>query len=202
MDEISLKILLVGETSVGKTSLFLRYIDDHFPDKHMASVGVEYRIKIYEFRGFKIKLQIWDTAGQERFHAITNNYFRNADGILFVYDITEEKSFEYIKKWIKESEEIENNFEKLLLGNKCDLRHKIKVSEEEVNEFCDENNIEWFEVSAKENINLKEAFHKIIELILQDKTDEEIKELYSVRFHNSSSLSIQRKKKKKEKVCC
>ena len=201
MDEISLKILVVGETSVGKTSLFLRYIDNNFPDKHMASVGVEYRIKIYEYRRFRIKLQIWDTAGQERFHAITNNYFHNADGILFVYDITEPKSYEYIKKWIQEAEQIESNFEKILIGNKCDLRHKKKVSEEEVSEYCSENNIEWFEVSAKENINLKEAFNKIVELILKDKTDEEIKELYSSRLNNSS-LSFLRKKKKKEKVCC
>ena len=201
MDEINLKILLVGETSVGKTSLFLRYVDDTFPDKHMASVGVEYRIKIYEYRGFKIKLQIWDTAGQERFHAITNNYFHNADGILFVYDITEPKSYEYIKKWIEESEQIEHNFEKLLLGNKCDLRHKVKVPEDKVKEFCNESNIEWFEVSAKENINLKQAFNKIVELILKDKTEEEIKELFS-SILNNSSLTLQKKKKKKEKLCC
>ena len=201
MNEISLKILLVGETSVGKTSLFLRYIDNFFPDKHMASVGVEYRIKLYEYRKFKINLQVWDTAGQERFHAITNNYFHNSDGILFVFDMTEPKSYEYIKKWIEESEQIENNFEKLLIGNKCDLIHKKKVSEEEINKYCNENNIEWLEVSAKENINVKETFNKIVELIFKDKTDEDIKELYRSRLNNSSNLTYKIKKKKK-KVCC
>ena len=201
MNEISLKIILVGDASVGKTSLLLRYIDNHFPDKHLSSVGVEYRMKNYEYGAFKIKLQIWDTAGQERFHSITTNYFHGADGILFVYDITEPRSFEGIKKWISDSEEIGNNFEKLLVGNKYDLKHKIAVKKEDVEKFCEEKNIEWIEVSAKENINLKEAFHKIIEIILKDKTDEEIRELFGTKSTNSSLLTS-KKKKRKEVECC
>ena len=201
MNEISLKIILVGDASVGKTSLLLRYIDNHFPDKHLSTVGVEYRMKNYEYRAFNIKLQIWDTAGQERFHSITTNYFHNADGILFVYDITEPRSFEGIKQWIIDSEKIGNNFEKLLVGNKNDLKHKIAVKKEDVEKFCKENNIEWIEVSAKENINLKEAFHKIIEIILKDKTDEEIRELFGTKSTNSSLLTS-KKKKRKEVECC
>ena len=201
MSEISLKILLVGDASVGKTSLFLRYIDNHFPDKHMSTVGVEYRIKIYEYRGFRIKLQIWDTAGQERFHAITSNYFHNADGILFVYDITEQRSFEGVKNWIEESEQAGNNFQKLLLGNKSDLKHKKTVSDEQVQEFCKEKNIEWFEISAKEDINLKEAFNKIVELIFKDKTDDDIIELFGVKNPKLSILT-EKKKQKKDVQCC
>ena len=201
MTEISLKILLVGDASVGKTSLFLRYIDNHFPDKHMSTVGVEYRIKIYEYRGFRVKLQIWDTAGQERFHAITSNYFHNADGILFVYDITEQRSFEGIKLWIEESEHSGTNFQKLLLGNKCDLKHKKAVSEEQVQEFCKEKNIEWFEISAKEDINLREAFNKIVELIFKDKTDDDIIDLFGAKTHKLSILT-EKKNKKKDVQCC
>ena len=200
MDEINLRILLVGDASVGKTSLLLRYIDEHFPSKHMATVGVEYRIKIFVYRGFKIKLQIWDTAGQERFHSITNNYFHNADGILFVYDITNKKSFEGIKIWIKESEEF-GKFKKLLLGNKCDLKHRKNISDEEVNIFCTEKNIISYEVSAKENINLKEAFNKIVELIFKDKNDNEIKELFGTKSVESS-VATKKKKRKKEVTCC
>ena len=182
-------------------NLLLRYMDDLFPDKHMATVGIEYRIKVYEYGEFKIKLQLWDTAGQERFHSITKNYFRNADGILFVFDITEQRTFEGIKKWINESEQSGNNFEKLLLANKCDLKHKIVVSKEDIDNFCDEKNIECVEVSAKENINLKEAFHKIIELILSDKTDEQIIELFGVKNTNSS-IFVGKKKKRKDVECC
>ena len=204
MNEINLKILLVGDPNVGKTSLFLRYVDNNFPDKYLSTMGVEYRIKIYEYRGFRIKLQLWDTAGQERFHSITNNYFHNADGILFVYDITENKTFEGVKKWINESEESSNTFKKLLLGNKCDLKHKIDVTEEEVNEFCEEKNLEWFETSAKENINLEESFHKIVELILEGKTDDEIRDLFGVKANISFSSNEKEKKKKKKKevICC
>ena len=201
MSEISLKILLVGDASVGKTSLFLRYIDNHFPDKHMSTVGVEYRIKIYEYRGFRVKLQIWDTAGQERFHSITSNYFHNADGILFVYDITEQRSFEGIKHWIEESEQSATNFQKLLLGNKCDLKHKKTVSDEQVQEFCKEKNIEWFEISAKEDINLREAFNKIVELIFKGKTDDDIIDLFGTKTHKLSILT-EKKHKKKDVQCC
>ena len=201
MNEIALKILLVGDPNVGKTSLFLRYIEDNFTDTYLSTMGVEFHIKQYEYRGFNIKLNIWDTAGQERFHSITNNYFHNADGILFVYDISDNKTFEGVKKWIKESEEFSNNIKKLLIGNKCDLKHKIKVSEEEVNEFCEEKNLQWFETSAKENINLKEAFHKIVELILEGKTDNEIIDLFGVKA-NVSISSRSKKKKKKGVSCC
>ena len=201
MNELSLKILLVGDSSVGKTSLLLRYMDDHFPKKHMTTVGVEYGIKMYEYGEFKIKLQIWDTAGQERFHSLTKNYFCNADGILFVFDLTEQRTFEGIKEWINESEESGNNFEKLLLANKCDLKHKIAVSKEDIDNFCEEKNIECVEVSAKENINLKETFHKLIELILSDKTDEQIIELFGVK-NTISSFITSKKKKRKDPECC
>ena len=201
MNEIELKIILVGDSSVGKTSLLLRYTDDNFPDKHISSVGVEFRKKTYEYGDFKIKLQIWDTAGQERFHSITKGYFQNADGILFVYDISEYKSFEGIKNWLSESEESGNNFKKLILGNKCDLKHKINVKKEDVDKFCEENNIEWLEVSAKENKNIKEAFHKIIELILRDKTKEEIMELYRVKNSDLSFLSNKNTKRKGVQCC-
>ena len=201
MNEINLKILLVGDATVGKTSIFLRYVDNHFPEKHMSTVGVEYRIKFYEFRGFRVKLQIWDTAGQERFHAITSNYFRNADGILFVYDITEQRTFEGIKNWIEESEQSGNNFQKLLLGNKCDLKHKKNISDEQVQAFCKEKNIEWLEISAKEDINLREAFSKIVELILRDKTDDEIMNSFSVKIPKLSMVK-EKKKKKKDVECC
>ena len=199
MDEINIKILLVGDTRVGKTSILFRYIDDTFPNDHLATIGVEYRFKISEFHGFKIKLQIWDTAGQERFHSITNNYFHNADGIIFVYDITDKKSFEGVKIWISESEETNSNFKKILLGNKCDLKHKRNISEEEVKNFCDEKKIDNYEVSAKDNINLEEAFNKIIELILKNKDDNEIRELYGKNQDNFSYLS---RKKKNEVSCC
>ena len=198
MTEINLKLLLVGDSNVGKTSLLLKYTDDSYPLEHVATVGIEYRIKIFDYKNFKIKLQIWDTAGQERFHSITNNFFRNADGILFVFDLTNSKSFEGAINWIKEAEEVGNFFQKLLIGNKSDLIDQRVITKEEAEKFANEKNICFFETSAKENINLKEAFNKIIELIFKNKTDEEIIKEYG-QLNSSLSIISRKEKKKKNK---
>ena len=206
MTDLNIKLIIVGDSSVGKTSILLKYIDDIFPDHHVATIGVEYKNKIFEYRGFNIKLQIWDTAGQERFHSITKNFFHNADGIFFVYDITNNRTFKGVKNWIKEAEEVENSFEKILIGNKCDLIDEREVNPEEVEAYCKIKNITFYETSAKNNINLKEVFDKIVELILKDKTDEIIIKEFGIK-NNSLSVDSSKKKKKNKKKnkserCC
>ncbi len=201
MEEISLKILLVGDSSVGKTSILLRYTEDEFPDKYLSTISVDFHSKIFEFRGFKVQLQIYDTVGQEKFRSLTTNFFHNSDGIFFVFDITNQNSFTGVQFWIKDSEKIEDSFKKILIGNKCDLKHIRKVSEEEVNNYCEKNQMDYFETSAKEDINIKEAFEKIIELIFKDKSDEEIRKLYSTRKSILSTLTKTEKAKKGRKCC-
>ena len=160
---------------------------------------------MFQYKDYNIKLQIWDTAGQERFHSITNNFFHNADGILFVYDITNRQSFNGVKVWIKEAEEIGNFYKRILIGNKIDLSEKRQIPIEELENYCKEKNIDFFETSAKENIYLVEAFNKIVELILENKTDEEIIREFGVK---KSSLSISsknmgsRKNKNQNQRCC
>ena len=203
--ELNIKLLIVGDSNVGKTSLLLQYTDNYYPDQHTATIGFEYKIKTFQYKDYKIKLQIWDTAGQERFHSITNNFFHNADGILFVYDITSRQSFNGVKVWIKEAEEIGNFYKRLLIGNKCDLSDKRNISIEELEKYCEEKNIDFFETSEKENIYLVEAFNKIVELILENKTDEEIIREFGVK---KSSLSISsrnlgsKKNNNKNQKCC
>ena len=203
--ELNIKLLIVGDSNVGKTSLLLQYTDNYYPDQHTATIGFEYKIKTFQYKDYKIKLQIWDTAGQERFHSITNNFFHNADGILFVYDITSRQSFNGVKVWIKEAEEIGNFYKRLLIGNKCDLSDKRNISIEELEKYCEEKNMDFFETSAKENIYLVEAFNKIVELILENKTDEEIIREFGVK---KSSLSISsrnlgsKKNNNKNQRCC
>ena len=157
---------------------------------------------MFKYKNFNVKLQIWDTAGQERFHSITNNFFHNADGILFVYDINNHKSFLGAKNWIEEAKEVGNYFQTILIGNKIDLEEHRKVLKQDAEVYCKENNIEHYEASAKDNINLKEAFSKMVEIIFKDKTDEEIIREYG---ETNSSLSVisknskQKIKKKKHK---
>ena len=203
--ELNIKLLIVGDSNVGKTSLLLQYTDNYYPDQHTATIGFEYKIKIFQYKNYNIKLQIWDTAGQERFHSITNNFFHNADGILFVYDITNRQTFDGVKVWIKEAEEIGNFYKRILIGNKCDLSEKRNISIEELENYCMEKNMQFFETSAKENIYLVEAFNKIVDLILEDKTDEEIIREFGVK---KSSLSISsrnlgsKKNNNKNQRCC
>ena len=207
MVELNVKILIVGDSNVGKTSLLLQYTDNFYPLQHAATVGIEFKVKNITYKNYNVKLQIWDTAGQERFHSITNNFFRNADGILFVYDITNKKSFEGIKNWIQEAEEeVGEDFQKILIGNKSDLEEERTVPLKILEEFCLEKKINFLETSAKNNVNLKEAFNKIVELIFEDKSDEDIIREFGVK---KSSLSVTSKKlnkgkssKNKSEKCC
>ena len=162
MTEINLKILIVGDSNVGKSSLILQYTENNFLNEHGTTVCIEYKIKKFKYKDFEVKLQIWDTAGQERYHSITNNFFHNADGILFVFDITSHESFLGAKKWIKEALEVGNFFKKILIGNKADLEGEREVSLEDIGNYCGEQKIDYFEASAKDNINIKEAFNKIV----------------------------------------
>ena len=204
--ELKIKLLIVGDSNVGKTSLLLQYTENYYPLQYGATIGIESKIKKFKYKDFDINLQIWDTAGQERFHSITNGFFRNADGILFVYDITENKSFEGIKVWIKEAEELGDSFKRILIGNKFDLKEKRNVKKEDIEKFCLENNLNYFETSAKENINIKDVFNKMIELLFEDKSNEEIIREFGIKKSSLSVASkrtvISNKNKDKKVKCC
>ncbi|KAK6634133.1 Ras- protein Rab-10 [Polyplax serrata] len=138
----------------------------HINIRHIPK-GIDFKIKTVELRGKKIKLQIWDTAGQERFHTITTSYYRGAAGIILVYDITNERSFKNIVKWLRNIDEHANeDVEKLIVGNKCDMEDKRIVSKEKGEEISREHGIKFMETSAKANINIEQAFEQLAEAIL------------------------------------
>uniref|UniRef100_A0A3B3SA75 Ras-related protein Rab-13 n=1 Tax=Paramormyrops kingsleyae TaxID=1676925 RepID=A0A3B3SA75_9TELE len=125
------KLLLIGDSGVGKTCVLFRFSEDAFNSTFISTIGIDFKIRTIELDGKKIKLQIWDTAGQERFRTITTAYYRGAMGIMLVYDITNEKSFDNIKNWIRNIEEHASaDVEKMVLGNKCDVNDKRQVSRE------------------------------------------------------------------------
>ena len=199
---ISLKILLIGDSLVGKTSLLLKYVDDFFPEEHIATIGIEYKDKIINKDGYNIRLQIWDTAGQERFNSITKNIYRNTNGVLFVYDVTNRKSYNSMKNWIKDTEKIDKDIKGIILANKIDLEER-EVNTDELEELGNKMNMKFLETSAKDNINVKEAFILLVEELLKDKNEKEILEMYS--RNKRSDLSIGTKKTaidKKKKGCC
>ncbi|KAF5744026.1 Ras-related small GTP-binding family protein [Tripterygium wilfordii] len=153
------KLLLIGDSSVGKSCLLLKFADDSYVDSYISTIGVDFKIRTVELDGKTIKLQIWDTAGQERFRTITSSYYRGAHGIIIVYDVTEMESFNNVKQWLNEIDRYANDSVcKLLVGNKCDLVENKVVDTQTAKAFADELGIPFLETSAKDSINVEQAF--------------------------------------------
>ena len=192
---INLNILLVGDANVGKTSILLKYTENFFPNQYQATIGVEYKMKIIKLNNMNIKLQIWDTAGQERYKSIAKNFFHSANGVFLVFDITDKKSFENLNKWI---EDVKENSPKdckyIIIGNKSDLSDQRTISTFEIDNFVKEKKSSYFEVSAKNDEGLNEAFINLSKEIIKDKNQEEIYQIYG----HKNSIIIEGSNKK----CC
>jgi Ras-related protein Rab-10 len=165
--DLLFKLLLIGDSGVGKTCLLFRFSDDAFNSTFISTIGIDFKIKTIELEGKKIKLQIWDTAGQERFHTITTSYYRGAMGIMLVYDITSSKTFDNISKWLRNiAEHANEDVEKMILGNKCDMSDRRQVPLERGELIAREHRIPFLETSAKSNINVEKAFMDLTLAIL------------------------------------
>mmetsp|Transcript_70805 Transcript_70805/g.117250 ORF Transcript_70805/g.117250 Transcript_70805/m.117250 type:complete len:212 (+) Transcript_70805:25-660(+) len=157
------KLLLIGDSGVGKSSLLSKFADDKFTPHISQTIGMDFKIKMLDIGGRRVKLQIWDTAGQERFHTITQQYYRNAMGIILVYDVTNEESFSNIRRWAAQiAAHGAEDAERLLLGNKADMETpKRAIDTARGKALADEYGIPFFETSAKMGVNVEEAFHSI-----------------------------------------
>ena len=194
-----IKIMVIGESKIGKTSLISRYCNNEFlGGLYLSTIGIDFQIKHLVLNKKNIRLQIWDTAGQERYRNIAKNYFQSSDGFVIVYDISNIESFEKLDYWI---EQIENNSQKftkmILFGNKCDIIDDRKINKEEGEEYAKNKNIKFFEVSAKEGTNVNEAFECFVKEILNSFSPKDI----SKRRH-SKILSLPIKEPKKKDSCC
>ena len=198
-DEVKLKILILGDVAVGKTSFIYQYVEDYFPEGYISTIGVDFKNKIIIKNGATINLQIWDTAGQERYRSLSKSFIKDADGIFFVYDITNKDSFDHIKIWLDESINTNNQFKKMVLGNKKDLPER-KVTTEKLNKYYNSSNINGMEVSAKTGENVKEAFDALTNLIIGDMTKDEIIQKYGKKDKEKKVLTT-KKTKIKKKFC-
>lgn len=157
------KIVLVGDSGVGKSNLLTRFTKNEFNFKSATTIGVEFSTRTVEVKNKKIKAQVWDTAGQERFRAITNAFYRGAVGALLVYDITKHESYMNVEKWLKELREHgDSKMVHMLVGNKSDLKHLRAVPTEEAASFAEKNNLSFIEASALDSSNVDTAFENVL----------------------------------------
>ena len=173
-----LKLLVIGNADTEKTAFLIKYTNDTYSDSYVTTIGVDFvtkiiiynqkyflqKIKNIEIQGKSVKLQIWDTAGEERFKNIISSYYRGASGLLLLYNITDRESFESLNSWLIDIEKnAAKNVCKILVGTNCDLEDERKVTYQEGKEFATKNEMKFIEVSAKNNINVKEAFDILLE---------------------------------------
>ncbi|KAF7990676.1 hypothetical protein HCN44_000481 [Aphidius gifuensis] len=179
------KLLLIGDSGVGKTCVLFRFSEDAFNTTFISTIGIDFKIRTIELDGKKIKLQIWDTAGQERYGSITHAYYRGAHGVMLVYDATDEKSYEQIKYWLSAVEEnAPENIKKILI-----------VSKEEGEKLASKHNIEFLETSAVLNVNIEEAFSTLARGIYTNI----FQEMHTISLEEDSTLDISKPLKKQNK---
>ena len=197
---MTFKILTIGESGVGKTCVLRRFVENKFSKNHLATIGIDFKTKTLNIYNQEIKLKIWDTAGQERFRNITTQYYKGADGIVLVYDVTEESSYDKIRDWMEQilSNTTQDEIGLVLLGNKCDMEPRT-VTEEMGNKMAEELKISYFETSALTGQGIKEAFEKLTRDIMKKKG------IGEGNSESSGGVSLNKSKKKKDKKdgdCC
>jgi Ras-related protein Rab-1A len=192
----TIKLLLIGDSSVGKTNFIFRFVDNRFQTVHLTTIGFDFKSKIVTLPNSKktLKLQIWDTAGQERYMSLNQNLFLKVHGVILMYDISNRDSFDHLTKWLDLIKDAINDIPIVLVGNKIDKEEERLVSYNEGEQLAKELNISFFESSGKENKNVKEPFYSLCEEIINKVKNERTST-------NNFSINNQKEKEKKKKCC-
>ncbi|KAK8875871.1 Ras- protein Rab-4A [Tritrichomonas musculus] len=170
--DYSLKVIVVGDSGVGKTCLLVRYIRNLFDEESQPTLGVEFMTKIVTTEKHKIQLQLWDTAGQELFRSVTRGYYRGSAGAFLVFDITNRDTFDNIGRWLQDIKDVaRSDVVTLLIGNKSDKADQRQVSTEEAQEFAQKNSMQYFETSAKTGSNISESIDACVAIIEKNVDD-------------------------------
>ena len=187
----NVRILTLGSSAVGKTSLVVRFTENRFFETHISTIGVDFVKKEITLNGTPLAVQIWDSAGQEKYKSVSKQYFQKAQGILLVFDLTSRQSFNEVSSWLEMiKKETVSGLPIVLVGNKSDLSER-QISEGEANEFANDKKLTYFETSASKGTNVNEAFHALVELTWKKESQ-----------RNSERGVRLNKEQQKKKTCC
>ena len=200
----NLKILLIGNGGVGKTSLIHRLVRDEFSTAIEQTIGVEFLAYNMEIDGKKVKLQLWDTAGQEQYRSLGKIYYRNAIGVLCVFSIDDHESFLSLKQWMKEVRVLcHPNAKIIIVGNKADLAEERQITESEIQNMCSSYSVEYIESSAKTGLNVKEAFYRLArDIMIGLHTGDIVLHMPSVEDSKKHSYEVFLDNPPEKKSCC
>ena len=202
--EMMFKVVLVGDSFVGKTNIMSKYLKNEFHEDSKATVGVEFGSKQFKIEGHTIKAQIWDTAGQERYKAITSAYYKGAKGAFVVYDITRKGSFESIEKWVNDlTSTADKKLTIVVIGNKCDLEDQRQITKEQGEEKANKLEVAFLETSAFSGENLDKAFEMMVNEIYKKCHEEMLAEADIDFIEGGQDINLAKKKDNTEaKKCC
>ena len=201
-EDYKLKVVIVGDSGVGKSNLIKRFTTNEFLANSKATVGVEFLSKSYKINDKIFKIEMWDTAGQERYKSITSAYYKGAKGALVVYDTTSAQSFENVDKWYNEiKEKTGKDIKLILIGNKIDLAEQKVVNTDEALAKAKTWGIPLMETSAKSAVNVKEAFHDLLkEMYLE--MNKNLQNVVNKNLENNNGVQLDVNEKKEKKRCC
>ena len=198
------KIIIIGDTCVGKSNILSRYLKNEFKEDSKSTVGVELGTKFLKIKGTGAKVQIWDTAGQERYRSITSSYYKGSHGCFIVYDITNEISFDNVEKWYEQAQkEASKDVSVILVGNKCDLENERKVPKEKGEEKAKSFNCPFFETSALSKVNIDDIFNEMVNNIydrtggVKNEDDDDIE----IINENEKAVNLNPEPPKKQGCC-
>ncbi len=193
-----INIITLGESSVGKSSIINRYVENNFDYNFVSTLGVDFRKKNININGEDIRLKIWDTAGQEKFRSIQKQYYRNSDGILLVFDVTKFETFNVLEEWINSiKNQTSNDIIVVLVGNKIDLNNKV-ISDDDIKNFANDNKFKYFLTSAATGKNINEVFDYIVKEIYNIKSKKKKNDSNNNNNKNLKKNYI----KSNKKACC
>ena len=185
-----IRITMLGDSAVGKTSLISQFLTQNFDENYLTTIGKDkLEKKVVMEDGNEIKLIIWDTAGQERFHSIATSTIKGSQGIILTFDLTKKSTFNSLETWLNDISENSNEVPVVIFGNKCDLFENYEVENEDAKKFAKDHNLQYFETSAKQNVNVQEGFNSIAKLAYE-------------KYLGNNSLDLNKTKQKSEKRFC